>query len=451
MIRAGEGGRRMASEPWRPRRRVGSPVLAIVLAAMAGFLGPSCGSPAIDSSDQPRRESPTPVARCGPTPGIVRFAPPVHYGASETGVPAGAIVQGIAAGDFNGDGRQDLVTAVYWDYCGPGCRPSPGGGTLLPGRAEGGFAVPGAGYGRGSGNLAFVVVADVDRDGRADAIAGLWNSSEMWVLLGNAGGVFQPEHFVNAPERGLRPVALTTGDFTGDGRPDLAVDYSTNLGGEALHVLTGDGAGDFRSEVAPQPLDEKGFQAIGAADFDRDGRLDLALRSRRSTVPMVLFGAGDGTFATPVTIGPDALTSGSSVFLAIGDFNHDGTPDLADAGSNLVNVFLGRGDGSFQPPARYDIDAAPLQALAASDLDGNGGLDLVVVAGPSEGREGLPAALVLLGHCDGSFRPAQGVDGTQGAPRAPGFTPGDFNGDGQPDLAFGDSTGHLTVLMNRSH
>ena len=166
---------------------------------------------------------------------------------------------------------------------------------------------------------------------------------------------------------------------------------------------------------------------------------------------MVLFGAGDGTFATPVTIGPDALPSGSSAFLAIGDFNHDGTPDLADAGSNLVSVFLGRGDGSFQPPARYDIDGAPLQALAASDLDGNGGLDLVVVAGPSEGRESLPAALVLLGNCDGSFRPAQGVDGTQGAPRAPGFTPGDFNGDGQPDLAFADSTGHLTVLMNRSH
>jgi hypothetical protein len=361
------------------------------------------------------------------------------------------VVQAFALGDLNQDRRHDLITAVYWDYCGPGCDPDPGGGIALLARADGRFAVPGAGYGHGSGNLGSVTIADVNGDGRPDAIARLWNSRETWVWLGTGDGTFQAaEHVVRLTAPAAWISALTVGDFTGDGRSDIAAIYATSPRGAAVAVLPGDGAGNFRSQGPAQPLEE-GLTAMAAADFNRDGRLDLVVRNYRSPSAIVLLGAGDGSFRPPADVGADSVPPGGLVFLALGDFNHDGVPDFANAAADTVAVFLGRGDGSFGPPTLYRVPTHSLLGLVAADLDGNGSLDLVLTRDVDAVASGQPAALVLRGNCDGTFQSIQEVEAARGVPRGRGLAAGDVDGDGKPDLAFCDALGEISVVLNRTY
>jgi hypothetical protein len=135
-----------------------------------------------------------------------------------------------------------------------------------------------------------------------------------------------------------------------------------------------------------------------------------------------------------------ASAAGGAYFVAAGDFNGDGKPDLAVAngtGSGTVSVLLGNGDGTFQAPEKLAVGASPT-ALAVADLRGDGKQDLVVV-------DGATTVSVLLGNGDGTFQPPQ--------PFAAGNEPasvvvGDFNGDHIPDLAVADSAdGTVSVLL----
>ena len=383
------------------------------------------------------------------------FAAPLHYGGSDIGLPAGAGIYDFAVGDLNGDGRQDLVTGVYWDYCGPGCRPDPGGGILLLSRPAGGFVLPGLGYGGGSGNLGFVTVADVNGDGRADVVALLWDGSGIWVWLGRGDGTFQVERKVPSlrSEGFTETVLLTIGEFTGDGRSDLSVVYNTLAGRQLISILPGDGTGNFRLGEGIFTQEER-YRMMAAADFDGDGRRDLVLRTIDSSSLTLFLGRGDGTLRSPAAIGADSLPNDFYTFQAMGDFNRDGWPDLAYAAPNQVSVFLGRGDGNgnFQPPAYYDPGTQRLVGFATADLDGNGSLDLAVLEETDrlEGR-GLPAIRVLRGNCDGTFQPAQGVDAINGIPGVPELRVGDVNGDGKPDLVLNvRDQNQVLVFMNQA-
>jgi hypothetical protein len=386
------------------------------------------------------------------------FAAPLYYGRSEIGVPAGAVLSNVAVGDLNSDGRQDLLTSVYWDYCGPGCRPAPGGGFVLLSRPSGGFVLPGLGYAQGSGNLGPVTVADVNNDGRADVVARLRDGSEIWVWLGRGDGTFQAERKV--PSRfseGLAASFLTVGDFTGDGRSDLAVVYDTGRQ-QLISVLPGDGTGSFQQGEGIFTQEER-YRMMAAADFNHDGRSDLVLRNVDSSSLTLLLSRADGSFRSPAEVGADSLRSGdifSDVFTfqAMGDFNRDGSPDLAYAAPNQISVFLGRGDayGNFQSPVYYDPGTRHLVGLATADLDGNGSLDLAVLEQTDRPEDrGRPAIRVLRGNCDGTFQPAQGVDAINGIPGLPELTLGDVNGDGKPDLVLNvRDLGQVLVFMNQA-
>jgi hypothetical protein len=235
----------------------------------------------------------------------------------------------VAVGDFNGDGNQDV--AVGW------------GG---PGAFSGGVSVwYGNGFGMFQPKRDYLVVTavtalaagDFNNDGKDDLAATNFYGG-ISVLRSNGPGfdVLPP-----ISTGGTRPTAVAVGDFNGDGRRDLAV---TNGDANTVGVLLGNGDCTFQFPITTSV----GFQptAVAVDDFDRDGRLDLAVANRGSNGVTVLLGNGDGSFHLERNY-PVGSVGFSPSSVAAADFNGDGRPDLAVAisGSRYVSVLLNGGPG----------------------------------------------------------------------------------------------------------
>jgi hypothetical protein len=190
------------------------------------------------------------------------------------------------------------------------------------------------------------------------------------VLLGVGNGAFQPFVEYPAPEQ-LFYAAI--GDFNRDGAVDVATAYT-----DGFCIFLGNGDGTFQpANCVNISNGEDDFSDIIADDFNQDGNLDLAMSSSccgNDEVVAILLGNGNGTFQTAQTY----PSGGGSSSLATADFNGDGKIDLAMADSvgNSVSVLLGNGDGSFQKPSSFATGPGPY-FLATADMNGYGKLDLV--------------------------------------------------------------------------
>jgi hypothetical protein len=167
---------------------------------------------------------------------------------------------------------------------------------------------------------------------------------------------------------------ITTADFNGDGKLDLAMADGggfLDLDG-SVKIVLGNGDGTFRS---PQPLREKVRpDRIAAGDFNLDGNLDLAVSLEHRTFDWdveILLGHGDGTFATPRPLGlTDDLISG----VVAADVDRDGKLDLGiSLGSEIAVGFRGNGDGTFEPALRGPMSGN----LLVIDLDRDGWPDII--------------------------------------------------------------------------
>jgi len=187
-----------------------------------------------------------------------------------------------------------------------------------------------------------VVTADFNRDGIADLAeisAPAGGPGVLTVLLGEAGGGFRNGGVELA--LGHDPKSLVTGDFNGDGVPDLLV----GDGEGAVTEFLGDGTGKLVSAGEIAHLGS--VSAIAVADFNHDGALDLAVSDSEDSVVTVLDGERNGSFRTVWSFPLPARGKVFRVFTA--DFNGDGLPDLAvtndDDGS--FQVMLNNGNGTF--------------------------------------------------------------------------------------------------------
>jgi len=153
------------------------------------------------------------------------------------------------------------------------------------------------------------------------------------VLLGRGDGTFAAPSTLHA---GIQALAVRSGDFNGDGKPDLAVVTDLDVFG-SVQILLGNGDGSFQPQVG-YPTGRFSV-ALSVGDFNGDGASDLAVVNQASNTVTILAGKGDGTFELQANYGTDAGPDS----IVTGDFDLDGELDMAVA--NLVDsisVFVSR-------------------------------------------------------------------------------------------------------------
>ncbi|MDY6803352.1 MAG: FG-GAP-like repeat-containing protein [Cyanobacteriota bacterium] len=235
-----------------------------------------------------------------------------------------------------------------------------------------------------------------------------------------------------------RPFNISIADFNSDGRPDLAV---TVDGDDQVAILLGNEDGTFADPVPYDTGDGPAY--IAAADLDGDGDVDLAISNYASNNVSVLLGEGDGTFGAATNI--DVGTAPYGIVAA--DFDGDGSLDLAvgnDGGetqgdTDTVSLLLGNGDGTFGEATNFDVGDAPSD-IVTDDFDGDGSPDIATSNDLSNDVS------VLLGDGEGGFADATSFAVGDGDNRPYDITTGDFDGDGVPDLAVSNN-GSSTVSV----
>jgi FG-GAP-like repeat/Putative Ig domain/FG-GAP repeat len=361
----------------------------------------------------------------------VNFAPAVN---SPLQIPEASA---IAIADFNEDGRPDLVVAGatrLFVFLGKGDGTfalTPASPIPVPSPPDDDFASPYVGS---------FAVGDFNFSGHLGfAVAEPQNLAAV-ILLGNGDGSFtlSSANFANSLGEPINDIHAA--DFNADGSLDLA--FVNELSGVSSVVL-GYGQGAFNA--AGDLFVTTGFAEAGAVgDFNGDGKLDVIVASGGTTAfpgsgLAVSLGNGDGTFTqgstSPILLG-SLLSS-----IVTADFNGDGKLDLAvtDSAGNAVIILLGNGDGTFGPPTTIPVGNSP-ESIIAADFNNDGKLDLALV----NSVDGT--VTLLLGNGDGTFTQASGSPYTV---NLSGFqlAAADFNGDGKLDLAVVNLSGKGSVSI----
>ena len=304
----------------------------------------------------------------------------------------------IAIADLNGDGKPDIVTAS--DY---------GKISVLLGKGDGTF-LPRRDYAAGSGRG--LAIADLNGDHRPDIV--VTDGDGVSVLLGKGGGRFLPAHSYVADPSGTA-ISLALRDVNGDGKKDVIVgsEIGVNQPTGSFSVLLGKGNGAFKKAVTHATGDYIPY-SLGVADLNRDGKPDLVIGNMRavdlgssdySGAIDVWRGSGNGGFVAGAQYATGYQDVPGSIRLA--DFNADGRVDVAATLGGGVTVFLGNGDGTLQPRVDLPLGYTPSpyrEELVARDLNGDGRPDLAVTFsnGPAVSvRLNLSTAVTFHGRSDG--------------------------------------------------
>ena len=354
--------------------------------------------------------------------------------------PTGSGPSAMATADFNGDGNPDLAVINFFDRT----------VSVFFGKSDGSL-VKSADYAVAtdfSTNPLAIAAGDFNGDGKPDLVVAVGQQSchcygkagSVSVLLNKGDGTFQESVLYNP---GINPVSIVAGDFNGDGKLDFAVansGYPLEPGTVSIFLNKGDGtfrhSGDYAAGL--------GVGELTTVNFGSNGKLSLVVInyvSQETNGISVLRNKGDGTFQAPVSY----LMGKDPGWVVSADFNNDGEPDLAvTTGFNTLAILLGRQDGTFANEVDYSVANGPNQVVVG-DFDGNHKLDLAVTASTGGGRGG--AVSILLGKGDGTFQSSV-TYGTGNNPQS--IVAADFNHDGWQDLAFTNAdVNRVSVLLGK--
>jgi hypothetical protein len=317
-----------------------------------------------------------------------------------------------AVGDFNHDGRDDVILQTPLGFA------TTISLSVLLANPDGTFRTAQT---LSSGGLYVFAAAtgDFNRDGKLDLVTAISTNGtvpggRINVFLGNGDGTFQPPRSTTLPSEAgsaQEPVSVAVGDMNKDGFPDVVVVGVGLRNGlvaanSYVDVLLGSGNGTFRVGGTYAGMSPKEhLSQVYLGDFNGDGNFDVVTRSGS-----VFLGAGNGKLHSPTSIGP-------LDFMAVGDINGDGRSDIV---SNM-GIYLGNSDGTF----RTEPSLSPNAGIFLADLNHDGKLDVLTTSLSAPGE-----FEVFLGKGDGTFQALELVDsydeGIGGL--------GDFDGDGFPDI-----------------
>jgi len=359
----------------------------------------------------------------------------------------GSAPSAIAAADFNGDGRSDLVvTNSSANTVSVLLNATTVNATSASFRAQRSFAT--------GGNPQAVAIADVNADGRPDVIVANAADNSVSVLLGTTAPGSTTASLANQQvfPAGSMPQGIAAADVNGDGRPDLIV--SNGSAGTVSVLLNGTNPGTPGSYFTMPTAFTVGTtpRAVIASDLDGDGRADLAVANAGSNNVSVLLNATAAGASTPSFGMQMAFAAGSGTqAVAAVDVNGDARPDLvtANANSNNSSILINTmGPGapapSFAAAQAAATGSAP-QAVAVADANRDGKADLLVANRSGNSASVLlnttPAPTAALNA--GSFSGAM-----ETAADARNFATLDMNGDGRTDIVTFAFNGPMQVALN---
>ncbi|MEO8990977.1 MAG: FG-GAP-like repeat-containing protein [Acidobacteriaceae bacterium] len=361
--------------------------------------------------------------------------------AASSGSPA------FAVGDFNGDGKLDILGASLTST--GGSQPFSNGLQLLTGDGKGNFTpgppIPGS-------TPSIITAADMNGDKKLDAVfvdgpnfAAF--ASSIGVAFGNGDGTFQAVTDYTVPGTGsVQDMVL--GDFNGDGKLDVLVTTAGATSGpfSSTYLFLNNGDGTLgTAKLVDTPI--SGF-ALAVADLNGDGKLDFVETNTDNDLNgtpgslLVYLGNGDGTFAPPVAYPLPQIAPGP---VAIADMNNDGKPDIVVASRDqafttaTLSIFPGKGDGTFGNPINTALPDTAFSSLAVADFDGDGNQDVVVGECCGEAF-----TLIFLGNGDGTIKSQTQLPLGSSSLSVAAV---DVNGDKHPDLLL-VSGNAIDVFLN---
>lgn len=262
-------------------------------------------------------------------------------------------------------------------------------------------------------------------------------------MIGVGGGTNTWQHMVTVSNRDgtgaqTRIYGASACDLDGDGWLDLSTinEVSADV---RVFMNRDDGSGLYHPMSTPYYPISNESSPNEPADFNNDGKPDLAVASYAESKVDVLFGNGDGTFGAAVSYNVGLTPAGLTVL----DADGDGDLDIAtgNVAANNVSLLRNNGNGTFAPAVSFDSGGNGEYQIAAADMNEDGIADLVV------GCINIGQIATLRGNGNGTFTPFAG------SPRATGgntwaIAVGDVNGDGHIDVTTGNSgSGNASVLL----